>query len=335
MSDPFHFQPDLFNLLVEAIPRINKTKKDLLAFFKNVGAPVVLLNEYYVIVNSNPQQIGKKDITRRILEILNSNNSNEYLGIRRSLLQRVVDFTAFETCYPNAIDAAKARISEIKQLVQIKDSVTKQVQFIESERSEKIKEREHKAKLISQSKDRFELISNDFNKLFTISNPQQRGKELENVLNSLFSFYKISIKEAFCIADGDTGKIYEQIDGVVEINNYLTLIEMKWEQSPIGADKVGRFMGRLIGRHNVDGIIISYSSFTDTAIPTAKDGLAYKTIVLSNLQDIMEVIIQKKDLHAYFANLIRNTKLYNNPKPVVSISDLPDMDFSNYVSSPR
>ena len=29
MALSYHFPPDLFNLLVDAIPRINKTKKDL------------------------------------------------------------------------------------------------------------------------------------------------------------------------------------------------------------------------------------------------------------------------------------------------------------------
>lgn len=187
-------------------------------------------------------------------------------------------------------------------------------------------------KKTNEKRQQFENLIQNFNKLFSIQNPQTRGKELENVLNSIFTFYKIGIKEAFCITD-ESGKIYEQIDGVVEINNYLTLVEMKWERLPIGADKVGRFMGRLIGRHNVDGIIISYSSFTDTAIPTAKDGLAYKTIALCDLQDISQILNYKKDLNAYFVSLIRDTKLYNNPKPNISILNLPDIDFQKLASS--
>ena len=75
----YHFPPDLFNLLVDAIPRINRTKKDLLSFFKNVGTPMPLLNKYYSIVNYDPKQISKRDITREVLEHLNSNDSNEYL----------------------------------------------------------------------------------------------------------------------------------------------------------------------------------------------------------------------------------------------------------------
>lgn len=330
MATSYHFPPDLFNLLVEAIPRINKTKKDLLSFFKNVGTPSNLLSKYFEIIRSNPKLISKKDITREVLERLNSNDSNEYLGIRRKLLQRVIDFTAFNTCYDNDIDVAKARISDIKQLVSLKDSVTKQEQFLAHERQEKIKARQEQLNAISASKTKFESIFNNFNQLFTISNPQIRGKSLEIILNDLFSFFKIGVKEAFCIADEDTGKIYEQIDGVVELNNYLTLVEMKWEKSPIGVDKVSRFMTRIFLRNNVDGIIISCSSFTDTALPVVKEGLAQKSVALVDLQDIYKLLTLKKDLPTYFLSLMREVKLYKNPKPIINIEDLPNIDFSKY-----
>lgn len=330
MAIAYHFPPDLFNLLVDAIPRINRTKKDLLSFFKNVGTPTPILNKYYSIVRSDPKQISKKDITREVLEQLNSNDSNEYLGIRRQLIYRIVNFTAFDTCYENDIDAAKARIYEIKQLVNLKDSITKHEQFLENERQEKIKTKQQQLNLINASKTNYNKILDNFNKLFTIPNPQLRGKELEVVLNNLFTFFKIGIRESFCISDEETGKIYEQIDGVVELNNYLTLIEMKWESSPIGVNKVSRFMTRVFLRNNVDGIIISYSSFTDTAYPVVKEGLNQKTVALVDLQDIYKLLTLKKDLPTYFTSLIREVRLYKNPKPIITIENLPDIDFSKY-----
>lgn len=330
MALSYHFPPDLFNLLVDAIPRINRTKKDLLAFFKNVGTPISLLNKYYSLINYDPKQISKKDITREVLEYLNSKDTDEYLGLRRQLLQRVVDFTAFNTCYDNDVDSAKARIYEIKQLVNLKDSVTKHEQFIKNERNEKLKAKQQQLNRIITSKNKFDTIANDFNKLFTIVNPQLRGKSLEVILNELFTFFKISIRESFCIADEESGKIYEQIDGTIELNNYLTLVEIKWEHDPIGVNPLSRFMTRLFVRSNVDGIIISYSSFTDTAPPIAKEGLSQRTVALVDLQDISKILTLKKDLPEYFASLIREVRLTKNPKPIISIENLSDIDFSKY-----
>ena len=330
MAISYHFPPDLFNLLVDAITKINRTKKDLLSFFKNVGTPMPLLNKYYSIVNYDPKQISKRDITREVLEHLNSSDSNEYLEIRRKLLKRVVDFTAFNTCYDNDVDSAKARIYEIKQLVDLKDSVTKQEQFIKNERNEKIKAKQQQLNRLTASKEKFDAITNDFNKLFSISNPQIRGKALETVLNELFTFFKIGIRESFCIADEDSGKIYEQIDGTIELNNYLTLVEMKWEHKPIGVDPVSRFMTRLFVRSNVDGIIISYSSFTDTAPPIVKEGLSQRTVALVDLQAISKMLTLKKDLPEYLTSLIKEVRLTKNPKPIISIENLSDIDFSKY-----
>lgn len=213
----------------------------------------------------------------------------------------------------------------------MKDTVTKYENYLIKEQSEKMKKQQEIVHKIRRSKERFEDLQQRFSQLFSIQNPQERGKKLEKVLNDIFSYFKIGVKEDFIIYDDETGKNYEQIDGVVEINHYLTLVEMKWEKVPIGADKIARFMSRLLVRKNVDGIVISYSSFAETAVPTAKEALAISVIALVDLKDIFDVLNQKKDLAEFFSELIKNVKLYKNPKPVVNIRNLKDLDYSLYV----
>lgn len=330
MDTYFHFPPDLFNLLVDTIPRLNKTKKDLLLFFQNVGVPKAQLQPYYILLSSNRSQLKKYDVTREILAFLNQ-QSERMLGVRRKLLQRVIEFDSFETCYPNDKDRAKANVADIQKLVKMKDTVTKYEKYLIKEQSEKIKKQQKIVDEIRRSKERFEDLQQRFSQLFSIQNPQERGKKLEKVLNDIFLYFKIGVKEDFVIYDDETGKNYEQIDGVVEINHYLTLVEMKWEKVPIGADKIARFMSRLLVRKNVDGIVISYSSFAETAIPTAKEALAISVLTLVDLKDIFDVLNQKKDLAEFFSELIKNVKLYKNPKPVVNTRNLKDLDYSLYV----
>lgn len=302
MDTYFHFPPDLFNLLVDTIPRLNKTKKDLLLFFQNVGVQKAQLQPYYILLSSNRSQFKKYDVTREILAFLNQ-ESEKMLGVRRRLLQRVIEFDSFETCYPNDKDRAKANVADIQKLIKMKDTVTKYENYLIKEQSEKMKKQQEIVHKIRRSKERFEDLQQRFSQLFSIQNPQERGKKLEKVLNDIFSYFKIGVKEDFIIYDDETGKNYEQIDGVVEINHYLTLVEMKWEKVPIGADKIARFMSRLLVRKNVDGIVISYSSFAETAVPTAKEALAISVIALVDLKDIFDVLNQKKDLAEFFQNL--------------------------------
>ena len=41
----FHYPPELFNLLVDAIPALNKSKKDVVLFFRGAGVPEDLLKD--------------------------------------------------------------------------------------------------------------------------------------------------------------------------------------------------------------------------------------------------------------------------------------------------
>lgn len=327
MDTYFHFPPDLFNLLVDTIPRLNKSKKDLLLFFQNVGVPDSYLRQYNLLLNTNRSQFKKYDVTRDVLTFLNQ-QQDKMLGVRRKLLQRIIEFDSFETCYPNDVDRAKANVSDIQRLVKLKDTVTRYENYLNREQNQKAKVQQEKVEKIRKSKAHFEELRQEFAQLFSIQNPQERGKRLEKVLNDIFKYFKIGIKEDFVIYDDETGKNYEQIDGVVEINHYLTLVEVKWEKTPIGVDKIGRYMSRLLVRKNVDGIIISYSSFTETALPTAKEALAISVIALVDLKDIFDVLEQEKDLDDYFSELIRNVKLYKNPKPIVDVRNLKKIDYS-------
>lgn len=75
--------------------------------------------------------------------------------------------------------------------------------------------------------------------------PHERGKLLESILNDLFRTYDIHIHEDFRRRDPETGVVVEQIDGVIELNGQLHLVEMKWLKSPVGIPEFTQHIGRL------------------------------------------------------------------------------------------
>ena len=68
--------------------------------------------------------------------------TEKMLGVGRKLLQRIVEFDSFETCYPNDKDRAKANVSDIQKIVKLKDTVTKYENYLSREQSEKIQEKQ-------------------------------------------------------------------------------------------------------------------------------------------------------------------------------------------------
>lgn len=327
MADIFHFPPDLMNLLVDTIPRLNKSKKDLIAFFLNCGVEQRTLQKHINLLQKDRSAFYKHEVARDVLTSLNQ-AGDSMLGVRRQILQRVVCFDSFDACWENDRDRAKANVAEIGKIVKLKDTVTRFENITEAERQKIIDQNRKKLDLISEKKTQFEQLKDELTQLFALENPQKRGKALEQVLNNLFSFFKIGVHEAFCIYDNDSKKCYEQIDGIVEIGSNISLVEMKWEKDRIGAEPIGRFVGRVFIRAGVEGIFISYSGFTETGVKTANEALSSKIITLIELQDIISVLNQSKDLRAYFEARIRHTKFYKSSLHRINILELPDLDFS-------
>ena len=149
--------------------------------------------------------------------------------------------------------------------------------------------------------------------MFGERDPYKRGKRLEGVLNSLFSFAGLLVREAFTLK-GDEGQgIVEQIDGVVEIDGVLYLVEMKWWDKPIGRQEIAPHFVSVYGRGDVGGIFISYSGFSPAAIEDAKTGLAQKVFILTELQEIIQIVDREADLKALFKEKINRAKADRNP----------------------
>lgn len=330
MADSFHFPPELMSLLIDTIPRLNRSKKDLLLFFASCGVEDSLLRKYISALAKDKASVNKFNVTREILTALNE-GGDRMLGTRRQLLQRVVCFDSFDVCWDNDRDRAKANVAEIGRIVKLKDTVTRFEQVAEREQQSIIRQNQHRLQLIAEKKKQFQTLKNQLMELFSMDNPHKRGKALEAALNNLFDFFQVGIEEAFCVYDEESGKCYEQVDGVIEIGNNLLLVEMKWEKNPIGAEPIGRLIGRTFTKAGVDAALISYSGFAETGVKVANDALSQRVIILVELRDIVSILNLEKDLKEYFATKIKYAKLYGKSNYHVNISELQDLDFISLV----
>ena len=324
----YHYPPDIMNLLIDTIPRLNKSKKDVILFFKGVGVPDSIVRPLASIVDINKESINKYQIAREILEGINEEN-DKYLRQRREILKRVCQFDTFDVCFDNDRDKAKANVAEISKLVHMKDTLTRYEMHLDEKRQEEqINKRtiiENKQKL----SDQFEDIKTKFYSLFSMTDPVKRGKALEPILNDLFSFYKIGLSDAFTVTI--ESNVVEQIDGAIMLDGKALLIEMKWEKAPIGVDKVGRFINRLFLRNDVGGIMVSASSFTESAILSANEALSHKSVVLIDLKDIYEIVELKKDLQQYLRQCLTNSQINKKANLKVDIMSLSEIDFSSLI----
>lgn len=68
MVDVFHYPPEVFNLLVDSIPLLCKSKQNVILFLRGAGVAQEDLAEVEHIVRTNRKAINKFDIVRNVCQ---------------------------------------------------------------------------------------------------------------------------------------------------------------------------------------------------------------------------------------------------------------------------
>jgi len=318
MNDTFHFPPDLFDLVVQTVPLLNRSKNSVLLFFKGAGVNEKVFNDISIQVLQDKESISKYEITRKILERINE-NTDKYLKQRREILKRITEFEAFSTCWENDQLRAKGLVSEIRNIINVKDSFTRMKLEREREIDKRKKSSEEKLAEIKRHSKKIESIKKVLFSLFSETNFQKRGKNLEKVLNEFFTAYDTLVKENF-VRVGEPGDgIVEQIDGIIEIDNQIYLVEMKWKKESIGSQDIYAHLGRIYHRTNAHGIYISATGYTPSGITAAKEALVKNAlIVFFDLEEFVRIIEAEVDFKKYLRDKIRAAIIEKEPFKKIS-----------------
>jgi len=305
----FHYPPELFTLLVDVVPRLNRSKEDVLLFFRGAGVP----DSMTVDIAARLQSTNKYQMVRTVLKRLNARGETT-LRERREVLRRVIDFANFDSCWPNDQLQAKGLVASIREVVNQKDAFTRMNNAREEERQARLAEgrriavqkRERAAKIENAKKGLYALFG-------TSATAQERGKMLETALNDLFQAYGVLIRRAFHLVGNIGEGTVEQIDGVIELGGTLYCVEMKWYRAPVGKPEISEHLVRLMTRAEMQGIFISASSYTEPAIHTAREFLQQKILVLSTLEEIVSLLERQDDLAEFFKKKIQAAQIDKNP----------------------
>lgn len=308
----YHYPPELLNLLIEAIPCLCKSKKDMLLFFRGAGVPPAYMKDVSRRVLNHPEEIRKHEIARVVLSRLNE-KGEATLRERREVLKRVEEFEDFSACWPNQVDRAKALVADIRRVRNVKDSFTKMRLEKDAELEKRTQESREKAKKAEERNRRLDEFRQDLAALFGLSNPWNRGKQLERFLNRLFTFEDILIRESFTIVGDEAKGIVEQIDGVIEFDNQVYLAEVKWWSERLGPGEVAQHQVRVFNRGHIRGIFISASGYTDAAIDACRKSMPRAVFVLCELEEFVHLLEQRIELVAFLRKKVQSALIDHEP----------------------
>lgn len=179
------------------------------------------------------------------------------------------------------------------------------------EREEERRKRQAKLKASEttreQRRSKLAKVKADLFALFGQNDAHKRGKALEGVLNSLFAAEEILIREAFTIKGRCGEGVIEQIDGLIEIDGQLYLVEVKWWNTSLGVAEVSPHVVRVYGRGGVAyGLFISYTDFTLAARKTFRDAtIQGRVIIFAKLQEIVELLEREGDITSWIKQKVR------------------------------
>jgi hypothetical protein len=313
MADEYHYPPDLLELLVEALARLNKSKKGVVTFLRGAGVDESDLADVDEIVRKAPASINKFEIARQALVKVNARGDSG-LRARREIIKRVVEFEDYSSCWPEDQLKARGLVAAIREAVNKKDAFTRMHQERDIERAEVIARQRADQAAAAEKRAKIESVNSRLTSLFGMDDrPHERGKLLEAVLNDLFKAYGINVREDFRRKDPDSSVVIEQIDGVIEMDGAIHLVEMKWLNGPVGVGEFLPHLSRLFLRANAHGIFISSSGYTEPVIKECATALAQKTMILCSLQEFVMLLQRQGDLIAFLKRKSQAAIVDKNP----------------------
>jgi len=177
MDITFHYPPELFQLLVDTIPLLCRSKLDVLTFLKGAGIDYQVMMDLWERVKNDKENISKYEIVRTVLTRINE-RGEAALRERREILKRVTEFEDFSTCWPKDELKAKGLVGEIRRVVDVKDSFTRMKQEVEKEREKHQREHQERIQALAHKQAELADIKNELFSLFGLpdSASQRRGK---------------------------------------------------------------------------------------------------------------------------------------------------------------
>ena len=313
MADEYHYPPDLLELLVEALARLNKSKKGVVTFLRGAGVDEADLADVDEIVRTSPASINKFEIARQALVKVNARGDSG-LRPRREIIKRVVEFEDYSSCWPEDQLKARGLVAAVREAVNKKDAFTRMHQERDVERAEVVARQRADHAAAAEKRAKIESVNSRLISLFGMDDrPHERGKLLEAVLNDLFSAYGVNVREDFRRKDPDSSVVIEQIDGVIELDGAIHLVEMKWLNSPVGVGEFLPHLSRLFLRANAHGIFISSSGYTEPVVKECATALAQKTMILCSLQEFVMLLQRQGDLIAFLKRKSQAAIVDKNP----------------------
>ncbi len=286
-----HFSQQIVTALKDAVVKLFWKKEDLRTLFRVAGVDQSL-------VAAQDWDLVKYKILSPVIDHLNS--SNDGLGPLRRILHETLSFKDASHLLwcsdgQRLKKEAEASLERLRLLVQEHDAAK---QSAEEER-QAILRRAEEANRYRAFNEKLSYLKARFIEFHSNSDHNQRGYDLEKLLNELFTLFDLAPRSPF----KRTG---EQIDGAFVLDGDHYLAEAKWQKNPVNLNDL-RDLDGAVGSSldNTLGLFISINGFSAEALEGYLQGSRPRVIcmdgadlfmVLDGRIALIDLLQRKKDI---------------------------------------
>jgi len=234
----------------------------------------------------------KRETSSLLIEIL-SNDEEKYRSLTLELMVSIADMDSFPNLNlqedsKGLILKARISVNELKKWVAKSDELIREdASKIELRKSYTANARTQRLFALSHQE-----LKSTFMKLYSHDNPQQRGRDLETLLNTLFQLYDLLPRKAFRM-------LGEQIDGSFSFDTDDYTLEAKWLASVASTADLTKFDGNIKRKGaNALGLFFSLNGFSKEAVQVHNQHVSFIGMDGGDLLAVLEQKIRLDDLLA-------------------------------------
>lgn len=271
---------DLANLLAVAVRDVIWFKDKVLSFLKLCGVPEGIMVE---VRRMNREKVPTIKLVQHVLDRLAATGDDGH-RIARKLLTDMHYWKDLHTVPADRKEQAVASLKALQGSVkrfQAQDTYRKEQQRREEDMHH---EREQRGKLSGLDHAKLAAFRDEFDRIAMLDNRQDRGNEVEKLMNGVFSYYCEK-------SNGSVRRTGEQIDGHFYFDKHWWYVEVRWKEVLSNAADITTLRGRAVDAFGGDtkALFLSINGFSGECLESLV-GRTQERVILMDGMDLRCVL---------------------------------------------
>ncbi len=247
--------------------------------------------------------LSKRELAPLILDAIK--HRQDYSSIMRKIIEIAANWDDFDLAQDERDARGTVQMArKVLGILRVLDE--EEARQRERKRQEELAQKERKR--AEEFRKELNLLLMMFDDLYTSTNAQRRGYQLQELLHRTFILHDIPVEKSFIRNQGG-----EQIDGAFSLGDWYYLVECRWRKEPADIRQLDGLLGQLerSGKPTM-GLFLSINGWSENVPPILKQNL-HKSIILMDGFDLRCVLDGRANLRDFLRAKLSSLSLEGEP----------------------